>query len=220
MRAGESRRSLAYHPQLVCGISSARRAVYHQAAGEYTLARDEMQGRPAALDDMHRTLRRPRKTGCAQANQGAALHIIRSLSAVYHQPDGLYIIKPQENTRWRVMRYKGGLPPLMICTARCAVMICQACGLDQKEKESISTPSLFGAGGGTRTHTMSPSTDFESVTSANSITPAYIRPFGQRLYCITVFPKSQVLPQDFFARGSNLSEKFTNTPCIPPENTL
>ena len=29
-----------------------------------------------------------------------------------------------------------------------------------------------GAGGGTRTHTMSPSTDFESVTSANSITPA------------------------------------------------
>ncbi len=32
--------------------------------------------------------------------------------------------------------------------------------------------SLFGAGGGTRTHTMSPSTDFESVTSANSITPA------------------------------------------------
>ena len=30
----------------------------------------------------------------------------------------------------------------------------------------------FGAGGGTRTHTMSPSTDFESVTSANSITPA------------------------------------------------
>ena len=30
----------------------------------------------------------------------------------------------------------------------------------------------FGAGGGTRTHTMSPSTDFESVTSTNSITPA------------------------------------------------
>ena len=29
-----------------------------------------------------------------------------------------------------------------------------------------------GAGGGTRTHTMSPPTDFESVTSTNSITPA------------------------------------------------
>ena len=37
-----------------------------------------------------------------------------------------------------------------------------------------SIPCFFGAGGGTRTHTMSPSTDFESVTSANSITPAYI----------------------------------------------
>ena len=34
----------------------------------------------------------------------------------------------------------------------------------------------LGAGGGTRTHTMSPSTDFESVTSANSITPAKIFP--------------------------------------------
>ena len=31
---------------------------------------------------------------------------------------------------------------------------------------------LFGAGGGTRTHTVSLPTDFESVTSTNSITPA------------------------------------------------
>ena len=44
---------------------------------------------------------------------------------VYHQNEvlyitkakALYIIKPQENTRWRVMRYKGGSPPLMISTA-------------------------------------------------------------------------------------------------------
>ena len=41
---------------------------------------------------------------------------------------------------------------------------------------SSEHPCFFGAGGGTRTHTMSPSTDFESVTSANSITPAYISP--------------------------------------------
>ena len=34
-------------------ISSAHRAVYHQAAGKYTLARDEIQGRHAALDDIH-----------------------------------------------------------------------------------------------------------------------------------------------------------------------
>jgi hypothetical protein len=36
--------SIVYHPQLV--------AVYHQAAGKYTLMRDEIQGRLAALDDM------------------------------------------------------------------------------------------------------------------------------------------------------------------------
>ena len=41
-------------------------------------------------------------------------------------------------------------------------------------KDTIEAPLGFGAGGGTRTHTMSPSTDFESVTSANSITPASI----------------------------------------------
>ena len=34
-------------------ISSTRSVVYHQAAGRYTLARDEIQGRPAALDDIH-----------------------------------------------------------------------------------------------------------------------------------------------------------------------
>ena len=34
------------------------------------------------------------------------------------------------------------------------------------------SPSLHGAGGGTRTPTMSPSADFESATSTNSITPA------------------------------------------------
>ena len=32
----------------------------------------------------------------------------------------------------------------------------------------------IGAGGGGRTRTMSPSTDFESVSSANSNTPAYV----------------------------------------------
>jgi hypothetical protein len=36
--------SIVYHPHLV--------AVYHQAAGKYTLMRDEIQGRLAVLDDM------------------------------------------------------------------------------------------------------------------------------------------------------------------------
>ena len=74
------------------------------------------------------------------------MYIINSAGIAYHQHEVLYIIMPQGDTRRRVMRYKGGLPPLMICTARCAAMICQACGLDKTEKESISTPSLFGAG--------------------------------------------------------------------------
>ena len=61
--ASQSRQSRGYHPQLV--------AVYHPSENEYislsgeyliklqarcTLTRDEIQGRLAALDDMHRTL--------------------------------------------------------------------------------------------------------------------------------------------------------------------
>ena len=42
-----------------------------------------------------------------------------------------------------------------------------------KEKSALKENGFFfGAGGGTRTHTVSLPTDFESVTSANSITPA------------------------------------------------
>jgi hypothetical protein len=48
----------------------------------------------------------------------------------------LYIIKPQVDARWRVMRYKGGAPHLMIYTALCATMIYHACGLD-KQKENF-----------------------------------------------------------------------------------
>ena len=43
----------------------------------------------------------------------------------------------------------------------------------QKEKASKSLPSLFGAGDRGRTDTVSLPLDFESSTSANSITPAY-----------------------------------------------
>jgi hypothetical protein len=50
------------------------------------------------------------------------------LVAVYYKPRGLDIIKPQGNTRWRVM----------ICTALRAAMICQACGLDKQKTEHLS----------------------------------------------------------------------------------
>jgi len=33
------------------------------------------------------------------------LYIINSEGIAYHQHEVLYIIKPQEDTRWRVMRY-------------------------------------------------------------------------------------------------------------------
>jgi hypothetical protein len=55
------------------------------------------------------------------------VYIINSEGIAYHQHEVLYIIKPQGiNARWRVMRYKGGTPPLMIYTTLRAAMICQA----------------------------------------------------------------------------------------------
>ena len=54
---------------------------------------------------------------------------------VYHQCKALYFINTQGNTRWHVMRYKGGKPPLMIYAALRASMICQACGLDKKIRQ-------------------------------------------------------------------------------------
>ena len=42
--------------------------------------------------------------------------LVCSWTSVPNHTKSVYIIKPQENARWRVMRYKGGLPPLMIYT--------------------------------------------------------------------------------------------------------
>ena len=42
--------------------------------------------------------------------------IINFAEIAYHQCKALYIIKPQGDVRWRVMIYKGGVPPLMIYT--------------------------------------------------------------------------------------------------------
>ena len=45
------------------------------------------------------------------------------------------------------MRYKGGSPPLMICTARCAAMVYQACGLDKKIPRTLFSEFFGGEGG-------------------------------------------------------------------------
>ncbi len=74
------------------------------------------------------------------------------LVAAYHQCGALYIIKPQENTRWRVIRNKGGDLPLMIYAALRASMIYQACGLDkQKQNICLGRQMFFFVGRGRRT---------------------------------------------------------------------
>ena len=67
------------------------------------------------------------------AHHAEGVNIINSEGIAYHQHEVLYIIKPQENPAPKgLMKYKGGLTPLMIYAALRAAMICQACGLDKK----------------------------------------------------------------------------------------
>ena len=42
---------------------------------------------------------------CQRQHHAEGVNIINSEGIAYHQHEVLYIIKPQENTRWRVMRY-------------------------------------------------------------------------------------------------------------------
>jgi len=49
--------------------------------------------------------------GFSHLNHAEGVYIINSVGIAYHQCEALYIIKPQENTRWRVMRYKGETRP-------------------------------------------------------------------------------------------------------------
>ena len=71
--------------------------------------------------------------------------------------------------------------------------------LDASNAE-VSSVSEDGAGGGTRTHTMSPSADFESATSTNSITPALFS------CCESHFSRSAV--------GQNFRAELTKNPFL------
>jgi hypothetical protein len=64
----------------------------------------------------------PKIFAFSHPNHAEGVYIINSVGIAYHQCEALYIIKPHEDARWRVMRYKGGFPPLMICTALRAAM--------------------------------------------------------------------------------------------------
>ena len=63
----------------------------------------------------------------------------------------------------------------------------------KKSEQAIQSLLRRGAGGGTRTRTVSPPTDFESVTSTNSITPAcwdiinHYRFFFKYIYHCVIF---------------------------------
>ena len=69
----------------------------------------------------------------SRRNHAKGVYIIRNLLRYIINGLPLYIIKPQENTRWRVMRYKGGFAALDDIHDY-VVMICQACGLDKQKK--------------------------------------------------------------------------------------
>ena len=45
-------------------------------------------------------------------NHAVGVYIINSVGIAYHQCEALYIIKPQEDARYRVMIYKGGIAAL------------------------------------------------------------------------------------------------------------
>ena len=75
-----------------------------------------------------------------QTNQGVSLVYHPQLVAVYHQPVGLDIIKPQKDARWRVMRYS---PNGADDIHDCVVMIYQACGLDKQKRTFGRQKFLF-----------------------------------------------------------------------------
>ena len=84
-------------------------------------------------------------------------------------------------------------------------------GKNGRSAKKINVPCLtqhrgvhffYGAGDGTRTHTLSPAADFESATSTNSITPAH---------CILSSSKNKV---DYTPFRHRMQEEFSNFPEI------
>ena len=70
------------------------------------------------------------------------MYIIRNLLRYIINTKCCISSSRRQDTRWRVMRYKGGLPPLMIYTTLRAVMIYQAYGNPQSSSSSLrGTPT-------------------------------------------------------------------------------
>ena len=54
----------------------------------------------------------PKIFAVSHPNHAEGVYIINSVGIAYHQCEALYIIKPQEDARYRVMIYKGGIAAL------------------------------------------------------------------------------------------------------------
>ena len=89
-------------------------------------------------------------------------------SIVYHQHEVLYIIKPQVDARWRVMRYS---PKGADDMHDCVVMIYQACGLDKKK--ALHKQCFFLVGDGGFGPPKSVTTDLQSAPFGRSGNPPY-----------------------------------------------
>lgn len=72
---------------------------------------------------------------------------------------------------------------------------------------------IYGAGGGTRTHTPRWTTEFESVSSANSNTPAYQLPTNYNIYNYNC----KYLTVNLFL---NFLSKYTFKASIPKKNPI
>ena len=91
-----------------------------------------------------KTIRIPITPQACRSSAACLRYIINSEGIAYHQHEVLHIIKPQgEYTLKRDEMQGAACRPLMICTARCAVMICQACGLDKNENGTRCVPFSF-----------------------------------------------------------------------------
>ncbi len=103
---------LCYTPRSVAALTRHRRLIHYRSHSNplYYIR----QTKKSPDDDFFVCIWATKKiffVGCNKDSNSCAISRRRrvyhqGVSLVYHQHEVLYIIKPQENARWRVMRYK------------------------------------------------------------------------------------------------------------------
>ena len=127
-----------------------------------------------------------RKAACVRPDNQTALSLAFLGSHGSHLGFAVHTTatKKKQDTQLGILHFgAGGGTPRPKCRRKRRLASECACGRDltqwvlvliaATQKAPLSGYFCFGAGGGTRTHMMLPSADFESATSTNSITPAY-----------------------------------------------